>query len=396
MAQKWSSRQTSNGTGSGQAQGTSQHWQWPSGQQYHGHSNGGQWAPTPWTCGNCNATTWVKNKCWQCGLKKSYAQAVQTAAPKITPSQAAPAPATPASKVNGNPVRAKLEEVSSMLMKCAETRPMEPTEVHASTIRAPSAKAGRSERQVKVAKLEASLAALPEDDDFEEDRARLRAHIESLKREAVDSQPIGARIDATRAVLQRAQARRSEAEQALSIATKLVSDADAEILAIEADLESLESALAHPMVGPGGAATEPDDAMQSLKGHLTSVLQHLKSDQCVDQALIVLAESHSAQLLEGFRVTLEQAAKAKQQGDTPTHRLRGKKVAPRPCVTPGKVIRMHMAGKQPNKIRKLGGLFGAYASPPLGGSPARGQPACDMESFQSAAPAYQKENRKKK
>ena len=151
------------------------------------------------------------------------------------------------------------------------------------------------------------------------------------------------------------------------MAQKAVEDAIAEETKLSAELADLEA-----MFGPGGPAAEPDDAMHSLKSHLTSVLQHLEPDKCVDPALIALAESHSAQLLQGFRVTLDEAAKLQaQQGDTqPRHRLVGESTVIR-RVTAAKGERMRMVGRQPEKIRKIGGFFGAAsnASTPPGGAP---------------------------
>ena len=312
-------------------------------------------------------------------MRRSYADAAASAA-------AAPAspsmPASPPSTAGPVKVAEQIAQVTSRLMGATLPQPAVPTPQVQVVMPVATAQPTSAQLRAEIKQLEASAAGL-QGDGVKISRDSVLAQIAEKKRLIIETQPIGQRLDGARAVLERSRKRRVQAEETLLLAQKALQDASAEESKLSAELAELET-----MAGPGGQQPmESDDAVQSLKGHLTSVLQHLNDGQCVDPALILVAETHSAQLLEGFRVTLEQAAKAKEQGDEPTHRIRGKSAAPRrSCVTPGKVVRMRMAGKQARKFRRLGGFFGADASQPLGGAPSEGRSSSGSNINSTAPP----------
>ena len=99
--------------------------------------------------------------------------------------------------------------------------------------------------------------------------------------------------------------------------------------------------------------------MEGLHAHLAALLAQIKSDPRIDPALASMAESHSSQLLEGFRATLLAAECSQQQGEASQGvRLRARvKTTPSRAVHAGKLVRRRLIGKQPKKTRTLGDFF---------------------------------------
>lgn len=205
-----------------------------------------------------------------------------------------------------------------MLKHCAGERVAAPVGAQDATM----SKTERAERQVRVQKLEAALAAMPADEEFNDDRERLRARVESVKKDAFESKPIGARTDAARAALLRAQARRAEAEKALMLATALCAESDAEIAVIQSDLEGLEAALAQPVKGP----TQPCDVDQVTE-MLTTLMSTLQANQFVDKEHFTLASECATRLVQGLQGTLAHAS-ASEQAHAERHRIAGKQPPP--------------------------------------------------------------------
>ena len=129
---------------------------------------------------NCGTSNWTpKTKCSKCGLKKSWAQIVQTP-PRDTTS--APVNADASAHVQGNPVRAKLAAVANTLVRLSEeglaaaTSPASATP-SGTTLTSKKengegqSKGLRQETKARISKLEAAHAALPQDDpEYKEER----------------------------------------------------------------------------------------------------------------------------------------------------------------------------------------------------------------------------------
>ena len=124
-----------------------------------------------WKCKNCAADNKSKTACAICGLRRSYADVAKQAVDQ--------SPKKGADGKQGNPIRQHLEEVASKLAAVAAGRDShQPMDVQTNEL---DFKAGKA----KLAKLEAALRAMPEDDkDFANERmangndvpnARLRA-----------------------------------------------------------------------------------------------------------------------------------------------------------------------------------------------------------------------------
>ena len=99
--------------------------------------------------------------------------------------------------------------------------------------------------KAKLAKLEAALRAMPEnDEDFANERAAIAAKISETKAGMAENKPVGARIDGARGRSSRAEQRAKEASEALGMAQRVVEESDMEIACIECELHDLEAALA--------------------------------------------------------------------------------------------------------------------------------------------------------
>ena len=200
--QSWGSQQGYNG------------WSWHHGSwDRRGNGmHGDKW----WKCKNCAADNKSKTACAICGLRRSYADVAKQAVDR--------SPKKGADGKQGNPVRQHLEEVASKLAAVAAGRDThQPSDVQANDL---DVKAGKA----KLAKLEAALRAMPEDDeDFANERNAITTKIAETKAGMAENRPIGARIDAARQRLTRAQQRAKEAAAALEMAQRVVEESDVEI-----------------------------------------------------------------------------------------------------------------------------------------------------------------------
>ncbi len=349
-------------------------WQWP---QPHGQQ---QQRPHAWTCLGCQQENWTpKTKCSQCGLKKSWAQVVAGGPGPQQPQPSAKAPIPHGT----NAVRSQLDQVAALVSQSAQAvisqshvattsdSAMMPTSGAPPTT-SPAASASsyalgsytKAQLAAQIKSIEAAMAHLPDEPAFSEQRASLLAKADALKQERSEAKPIGARIDGARARLERAQKRRAEAVRALELAQDVVKAADAEVDKIAAELEELESALAKAPAQPGTEPATEKGHVQALREQLCAVLTHLKANPRVDPALVNLAEAHSAQLLQGFQVTLSAAESVRLAGDNqeaPKTRARVKTTLLR-AVNANRSVRTRVIGKRTAKVRALGDFFPATAS----------------------------------
>ena len=193
----------------------------------------------------------------------------------------------------------KWEEVASKLAAVAAGRDShQPMDVQTNEL---DLKAGKA----KLAKVEAALRAMPVDDeDFANERNAITAKIAGTKAGMAENKPIGARIDAARRRLTRAQHRAKEAAAALEMAQRVVEESDVEIACIECELHDLEAALAHAPAVPAEICT--DNTVDAVSAQLQRLLNILKDYPGVDPNLVSLATAHSAQLIAGFQHAFEE------------------------------------------------------------------------------------------
>jgi len=203
---------------------------------------------------------------------------------------------------------------------------------------------------VQIKKLEIARAALPTEEDFDAQRSSIDEKIESIKASIKEQQPIGARIDAARAALERSQARRAEAEKAHRLAEQCLQQASEEVDTYAKSLQELEAALAAtPM------EEDPPDMLASLKGKLDEVLQTLSASGFADPQHIQHASRHVEQHLSGLSATQAHADEVRRASSNV--RMSSKqppKSAPEPPTEPAPFTRY--VGKQPAK-RVLSDFF---------------------------------------
>ena len=268
----------------------------------------------PWTCKGCNTVCTSKNACTTCGMRRSWADAARAAVQ-------APPPALPSA---GQGTRAKLDELTAQLTSMAVVPPSPPaapaTPVAplpaAAVAPPPAAEPGgtpdRKAISAKITSFEAALAAVPPDEV--EMAAMLRTKIQEQKNLLTQAKPLGARHDAAKAALARAQQRQAEAESAMAAAQQLHANTLVEVSTLQSELRDLERQLAQapsedspmPEAEPGAASTPPMTQVHTL---LTKALTELSSDEYVIPEHVEAAKVHIQTLYDGFQKT---AAAAKQ------------------------------------------------------------------------------------
>ena len=137
-----------------------------------------------------------------------------------------------------------------------------------------------------------------------------------------ENKPIGARIDAARQRLTRAQQRAKEAAAALEMAQRVVEESDVEIACIECELHDLEAALAHVPAVPAEICA--DSTVDAVSAQLQRLLNILKEDPGVDPNLVSLATAHCAQLIAGFQHAFKEVERQRGLQADPPRRMRGK------------------------------------------------------------------------
>ena len=157
----------------------------------------------------------------------------------------------------------------SGIQACSRRDSHQPMEVQANDL---DVKAGKA----KLAKLEAALRAMPEDDeDFANERTAITAKIAETKTGMAENKPVGARIGAARRRLTRAQQRAKEAAQALEMAQRVVEESDMEI-ASDANCTIWKLRLHTPQRLPTEICT--DNTVDAVSAQLQRLLNILKED----------------------------------------------------------------------------------------------------------------------
>ena len=235
----------------------------------------------------------------------------------------------PAQRRQGNPVRQHLEEVASKLAAVAVRK------------RLCQQTGGNAEERWRLqgmqrrsfAKLEAASRAMPVDDeDLAIERAEMAARIVETKSGMAENKFFGARMDAARGRLTRAQQRAKEAADALEMAQRAVAESDVEIACIERELRDLEAALGHaPAVLAPGSSLRMSRKRCSCPLTASTVL----SSPIVDRKLVSMATAQSAELIAGFQHAFTEVERQRGLQADPPKRLCGKqpqRVRPRMTV----------------------------------------------------------------
>eukprot|EP00973_Karenia_brevis_P059971 8346016-Karenia_brevis.AAC.1 len=121
------------------------------------------------------------------------------------------------------------------------------------------------------------MQALPQSSAYDGMREDITNKIQGLKESLIHSKPIGARVDACRALVARCQARRDQAQQALSLAQQVMKEADKELADANAKMASIEAELA--------SADEPN-SLESMATSMTKVLEEMEQGGVVPATMI--------------------------------------------------------------------------------------------------------------
>ena len=202
---------------------------------------------------------------------------------------------------------------------------------------ATSSPPSRADLVQKLKRYEAMLEIYKED-ETDPERLAIVQKVTAVKAELAALKPLGAQLDGARQALQRAAARREEAEKALAAAQLLRDTAVAEEETAKAEVAALET-----MVVPPEAQT---DIMDSIQVQLDQLVKAVRDDPHVPREHVSNAEKHVRDLIVGFTTVLRQAKDAKAwAARTPPTRLHGK--TPLPEIP---VHRVRNVRKQPQKF----------------------------------------------
>eukprot|EP00973_Karenia_brevis_P036507 5033889-Karenia_brevis.AAC.1 len=140
------------------------------------------------------------------------------------------------------------------------------------------------------------MQALPPAQVYDGVRDSIAMQINELKHSLIHAKPIGARVDACRALVTRCQARKEQAQQALNLAQQVMADADKELADANAEMVRLESEL---------ASSEKPDSLESMATSMTRVLTEMQDGGIVPPKIIEEAQNQMQVLLGGIRKIAE-------------------------------------------------------------------------------------------
>ena len=211
-----------------------------------------------------------KKKCTKCGIKKSFANALQGSQKGSTSVAASSNGWTePSMEVDDQP---------------------NPT--------------NRASLVNRIKDIDAALSGIPEKDDFMVARRQLLEQKEHVKRQIIETKPMGARLDSCRAAVERAQKRSQSAAATLEAAQASLTEARQHLMNKEEELKHLEAecvtAAASDMGGGGTCLDE-------LQNSMTKVLQEMEGSGRVQQAHATEAYANMIKLFTGLTEIARQA-----------------------------------------------------------------------------------------
>ena len=255
-----------------------QHWRQQSGWNQEG----------AWQCPFCRTNNKPKGKaCQHCGLRRfACAAAGQPASP------ASAAPSSSSAPCSGGTSIGTVQPAES-----------------------------KSEISAHIKHLEAALAALPDTAGCQASRSHLQQEIAASKRRITEMKPLGARIDACRGALERAEQRKRNALEQVALAQEAVMKAEKEELELKASLASLEALVAQE------STTGNASSLTQLEEGMTAVISDMRASPTLDQNTVGNIQSQMQQLF----LTL-QALAAQNLQRTPPDGGTGPHVAAAPSV----------------------------------------------------------------
>ena len=265
----------------------------------HGaHSRPSQWVDewAQWQCSECKTANWAnygsqKERCRECGLKKSYLDAASTR-PRSRP-------------LPQGQVRMELDAIAVQLEKAQVVDVTGPAPMMQDIQQDGQ---HRKVIQAELKDLEAALESLPVMQSLAAVRAGLVDEIKVKKEQIMKVRPLGARIDATREYVARCQARRETAQVLAEQARATADAADLEFARAISALEALETEL----IQNGPPQQTPQNSIEEMATALTRVVGEMKGGSCVPAELIEQTQLHMKTLMDGVRAIAAAAAVAPQ------------------------------------------------------------------------------------
>ena len=213
-----------------------------------------------------------KKKCPQCGIKKSFADALTG---------------------SWNPQQQ--ESTSGTAYPC---------HMETDTESGISTGSNRASLVARIKEIDIALSALPDKDDFKEARQHLTLQKETVKKQIIEAKPMGARMDGCKAALERAVKRRHQAVEALEAAKAAVMEADRHVTSKEAELKQLEAEARASVLSeerPKGTC------LDELENSMTKVLQEMEGSGHVQEMHLKEAYGSMSKLFVGLKGISRQA-----------------------------------------------------------------------------------------
>ena len=235
-------------------------------------------------------------------------------------------PATPQQPPTTNSVRNQLNEVAAKLSAAAT--PAVPVQAPCAP---PAAAASTPPSRESRKAIEDALRLLPKIPETEGARSSLQAQLDQFR----GAVPPGARLDAAKAALERAQTRKELASQALSLAQKTMDEATQECVHLQSSIDEMRKEMAAGLVAPALPTPAPaPHAVQALQQATALMLDQLASTPGINPAHVQVAQQLSAQLVQGCQTTLAQAQAVSPAAPAPDRERRHSEKSP-PQVPPG-------------------------------------------------------------
>ena len=169
--------------------------------------------------------------------------------------------------------------------------------------------------------LESALAAIPEGQGNDDVRARLLEDIEEKRSQLPDTRPLGKRLDASKAYMERCRRRKEAADEAVALVLIAQVHAGAERDEVALQVDSLPSQL---------SSSPSSTTLEDLEMQLNAAVDSLEQSDSVAPETVMQARKEAVALLSSFKSTLIQA-KMVDGGGRP--RLNGKLHIPPPKVS---------------------------------------------------------------
>ena len=300
-----------------------------------------------WACSGCKSSNYSKNACGTCGMRRSWAEVVKTPADTTQPKNKHMQQSPP--HVTQNKVEQQLAEISEKLklatagkitLKCGQpvgVKPHSSAEAPAPDVGAKShlpadapgaeESATRSQLVSSLTQLESALAALPEGQGNDVHRTYISENIEEKRRLLGETKReklgVGKRLDMARAAMERAQKRKSIADDSVALALSAQENATAELEQISSEVTSLQQQLS--------SSSSSVTSMEELEMQLVAAVESLELCEAISPDSVTDARNQSLELLRKFKQSLDLATIV-QGGGRP--RMHGKQVPQRPMVPP--------------------------------------------------------------